>query len=352
MPRNTTLYGQAGTITFRRNSSGITCDFINKIKRGTNLQNIEKEMRALYWADEGKILVQRDQSGAEALIVAYLTKHGKFRDLFLNKVKPHVFVALHLFASIWQRKINEYAGDIKLDIRELIECPIPDLQKHPFWKAVDRLIKSSDNWSAQERYYYIAKQICHSSNYGIRADAFRMNTLEKSRGKIVLSKKQAEDYLSFYHALFSEIREWHRDVEAQLEATKTLYNLFGFPREFTGVLNDSTIKEALAFIPQSTVGCITGKAVVDTQKYIEENNKDWDILADTHDSFLVQCPVGDEQECSSIMKQHLNQTLKSPNGETFTMKSEGQAGFNWAPTKYDNDGKIIKNEYGLKELKD
>ena len=64
-PRNTTIYKLGGTETFRASSS-------KWFGRGTNLQNIEKSMRQLYWADDGKVLVQVDQSGAEALIVSYL----------------------------------------------------------------------------------------------------------------------------------------------------------------------------------------------------------------------------------------------------------------------------------------
>lgn len=343
--RNTCLYDNAGTITFRRASRGITLNFAEGVVAGCNLQNIEKSMRALYVPDEGKIFVQVDQSGAEALIVSYLCRDGNFRSLFLNKVKPHVFVALHLFSDIWQQKINETAGDIKLNIKELLESPIPELQNHPFWSEVDKLIKSSDNWRAEERYYYVSKQVCHSSNYGIRPTAFQLNTLEKSKGKIVLSKQQAEKYLLFYHSLFPEINEWHREIQKQLEETKMLFNLFGYPRYFSGEIDERSIKEAYAFVPQSTVGCITAKAYTRLQNFIEEHNLSWDLLADTHDSYLCQCPIGEKLECAKIMKAFMEQDLVSPRGEPFKMKSEVAAGFNWAPYKKD------KNPEGLQEIK-
>src|ERR1017187_6230228 len=99
--RNSTTYKIAGTTTFRLSSSKILG------KCGANLQNVEKSMRQMYIPDKGKIFVQVDQSGAEALIVSYLCEKGNFRELFLNNVKPHVFVALHVFAAIWQQKMNE-----------------------------------------------------------------------------------------------------------------------------------------------------------------------------------------------------------------------------------------------------
>ena len=72
-----------------------------------------------------------------------------------------------------------------------------------------KAIASSDHWPSEERYYYIAKMICHASNYGIEPFALQLNILIKSEGTIVLTLKQAKAFLDLYHSLFPEIREWH-----------------------------------------------------------------------------------------------------------------------------------------------
>jgi len=338
--RNTTCCSISGTTTFRL-ASHKTID-----KKGTNLQNLEKSLRRIYIPDEGKIFVQVDQSGAEALIVAYLCRAGNFRDLFLHNIKPHVFVGQHLFKDIWQQKINAGKLDIKCDISQLCNTPIPKLKESPFWKEVDTLIKSSDSWPAKERYYYISKQVCHSSNYGIGPNMFSLNTLEKSKGKIVISKQQAQTYLTFYHSLFPEIKEWHEAVRNQIEQTGYLYNLFGFPRYFhkNGRYDDALLKEAFAFVPQSTVGTITNIAVTELQNFIEVSQLDWDILAQTHDSYLVQCPINEVDICVKFMTEIINQELKGNDGTVFRMKSEAATGFNWSPF----DPK--KNPDGLKPV--
>ena len=78
LPRVSTYYNVSGTKTFRLASKAIFGIY------GTNLQNWEKSLRKLIIPDDGYKFVQVDQSGAEALVVAYLCKHGNFRDLFLN----------------------------------------------------------------------------------------------------------------------------------------------------------------------------------------------------------------------------------------------------------------------------
>lgn len=333
LPRNTTIYKLAGAETFRASSAALFGQF------GGNLQNIEKSMRKLYWADEGKLLVQVDQSGAEALIVSYLCRPGKYRDLFLHNVKPHVFVAMHLFLAKWEMLCKD------IDVLSFAVTPIHELKKKEGWAMLDKIIKESDNWSASERYYFIAKMVVHASSYGMKGGTFQMNVLEKSRGQVVLTRKEADTFLNNFHSLFPEITEWHRWVIDTVKTTGMLTNLFGFPRVLTGHFDEFDAKEWFAFTPQSTVGCITHIAVTKLQQYIEDNGRDWDILGNCHDSYLAQAPADEALELARVMTDFMQQELVSPRGEKFRMRAETQIGQNWAPYKKDF------NEEGLKEIK-
>lgn len=640
------------------------------IPDGFETGDIENKCR--YWLKTGdltpftneelekiRVFVQVDQSGAEALIVAYLCKPGDYRQLFLNNVKPHVYVALKLFKDVWTKKMKDKGGlveDFNIDLID--RTPIPELKQNPFWHDLDLLIKDSDNWKLTERYYYFAKQTCHcvdgetevltkkgwvridsvnpqdeiaivnkwqnvvfevpqtynqfqytgdmyhfqgdevdqlvtpnhkmiykankkwyikeasdfyhnyrgrfniptsaffngsiilpewkiqllaavqadaniqtksqarfrlvkdrkierltdilikgkvehtfnpytdltssdnmvsefvvkgiddiiellgdpkrfgaflltlskeniatlvaelphwdgtytesylhkrveymskylenvewiktilhlhnrqgtilkcgeiyklglnnrevsiasnnkiikdwtgmvycpavstgmfmirrngkisithnSANYGIRGPTFQMNVLDKSGGKVALSKEDAERFLTVYRSLFPEIVEWNRQVLRQVEENGILYNLHGFPYYITDYLDSKRLamneKEWISWVPQSTVGEITRIAFSDLQlDYIEPRKKKWDILADTHDSFMCQCPLYEVLECISTMQQYMNQEFTSPfDGVKFRMKSEANIGFNWAPEK------PKKNELGLQSPK-
>ena len=354
--RNSTCYKIYGTKTFRLASAMIMPKkvwFNGKTKTkgwGGNLANVEKSLRQIYIPDPGKIFVQVDQSGAEALIVAHLCRDGNYRALFKNGIKPHSYIAMHLFTDVWPKKMVEHRliqSTSDFDIQELIECPIPQLKQHPFWRPLDSLIKKSDNWALTERYYYLGKQTEHSSNYDIKAPTFQMNILVKSGGKIVIDREQAERFLAIKHALYPEIKEdFHANVRRQAEATKILYNLLGHPYCISDYdIRESDWKEYYAWIPQSTVGEITNTAYHELQALIEENKLAWDLLANTHDSYMCQCPIGEERECAQTMQRFINRDLVSPfDGTQFQMKSEAVAGYNWAP----HDEK--KNPLGLKAI--
>ena len=368
--RNSTLYKISKAKTFRLSSTKILG------KWGSNLQNIEKSMREIYEADGYekelydkclyylasfdksvftaaelsvlRILTQEDQSGAEALIVAYCCEPGQYRELFKNGIKPHSYLAMQLFADIWPKKMLEartITPDSGFDIQALIDCPIPELKKNPFWRDLDLIIKDSDNWPLDQRYYYLAKQTEHSSNYNIKSNTFRMNVLEKSGGKIVISKDDAERFLLTKFSLFPEIIGYHSWVQRTAETARVLYNLHGHPYTITSYDIKDNLKELYAWIPQSTVGEITNVAYTRMQAYIEKEKLQWDMLANTHDSYLKQCPLGEEFECSSKGREFLGQSFRSPiDGVEFAMRSESQIGFNWRPAHK------VKNPLGLRNI--
>lgn len=322
--RITCSWKLTGTNTFRLSSAALLGEY------GRNVQNFSGSDRRCIIPDEGKEFVQVDQSGAEALILAYLTRHGNYRELFLNKVKPHVFVGLHVFRK-------EFEDRLGFSLSQFISAPIKELTKLPRWEEVDKIIKASDKWPAKERYYYIAKMICHASNYGMKAPTFRKNVLEKSEGKVMLELSETQKYLNTYHSLFPEIQQWHADTITELRKYRILRNLFGFPRVFSSPESDNLFREAYAFKPQSTVGCITNICFVEL-KYRERCNQVFidcgvDTLQNNHDSVLLQCNIGKGEKIGRITQGLMNQRLVNERGEEFYMKSGLSIGNNWGEMK-------------------
>lgn len=353
-PRDTSHWIIPGTDSFRLASRMILSSKHDTplINFGGNRANIEKSMRRIWCADSGYKLIQRDQSGAEALIVAYLCKDGNYRALFRNGIKPHTFVALQVF----KEQFKKYYDPIKIDIA--CETKIDELRKLDFWSELDKLVKSSDDWPSNERYYFIGKKIVHASSYGMGANKYRMSVLEESGGTIVLSKLDAEYHLMVFFKLFPEIHHWHARTYEQVKKYKELRNLFGFPFKFTGFIDESNIREAYAFVPQSTVGTITNVAITELQEYIEANKKQWHILNNDHDSFVTEAPDNevDIKECSLMMKQFIEKEFISPVDKVkFRMKSGLSIGYNWAPRveiKHKDGTVTIKNPEGLREVSD
>lgn len=334
LPRNTCSWKLAGTETFRLSSAKLN---IGLDSYGTNMQNPKKSLTRIYIADEGKALINVDQSGAEALVVAHEAEQGNFRELFKQGIKSHVFVALHVFAKVWEAKHPD------AEVPKLLTLSPKDLKEHPSFKTVEKSIKESDNNPPAQRYYHIAKMACHALNYGMKPKTFQSNTLQKSEGEVALSFKEAERIYYVYHDLFPEIKKWHARVIHELKTKRCLRNLFNHPRFFTRRWSDDLVRQALAFTPQSTVGTITNITYVKMQDYIESEHLPWDMLNNKHDSVLLQVPVNDVERSAKKVQEIMNMDLISTTGVAFKMASGAEWGYNWYP-------KGINNPDGMREL--
>ena len=290
-----------------------------------------------------RVLAQTDQSGAEGLIVAYDCENGLYRQLFIHKINPHVFLSTKLFPDVWLKEAKKKNIPIsESDYESILDSPPALLNQNPSWKELSKLIKDSDGWDI--RYYYLSKQTGHSSNYGIEWHTFIMNVLEKSGGKVVIGKEDGQRFLLVHRSTFPEIVERCRRIEHQVKKTGIIYNMFGHPYIITdNYLSD--MKPYYAWGAQSTVGAISLKAASDMQEYIEENNKSWDFLAETHDSIMHQSPLDEVKDLAKMQQQFINIEFTSPvDGVKFRMRSETKIGFCWAD-------KTETNPLGLREVK-
>jgi len=296
----------AGTNSYRLSASQLF-DF------GGNAQNNSKGTMDIFEAPEGWSFAQRDQSGAESLAVAYSCRPGRYRNLFVHGVKPHTYVALHLF-------LDKFRGN------------------HPrsrYWLQDPKVLRTFEEWSHLNKVikdspfeYDIGKKTGHASNYKMGPNTFREFTLKESEGSLILDMAQAQYYLGTYKELFPEIIEWQNEIEARVKRDRRLVNLLGFPRRFERMFTDSYIREIISWIPQSTVGCITHNAVEQTCAHIIKHKLPWRLVSNKHDSYALLVPDNHIPEVREVMKRHINITLRGVDAE-FTMASDFQVGKNF-----------------------
>lgn len=236
-------FNPAGTETFRYASSK------NAFDGGTNFQNVPKgdedeehdgdslilpNIRKLFLPDPNKIIIDVDLAGADAQVVAWEANDDILKEVFRTGQKLHAFNAKDLFG-----------GDAG-----------PDGKREP--------------------YYTNAKKGCHLSNYGGKA-----RTMSAALG---ITVHEAEKFQKRWFEIHPGILEWHRRVEAQLQATRTIRNKFGYRRFYFDRI-DTILPEGLAWIPQSTVACVTNRQMI----VIEDTLPQLQILIQVHDSLVMQC---------------------------------------------------------------
>lgn len=269
-----TSYKISGTETGRLSSA---CSVYN---RGTNIQNIPRlpAIRSIFIADPGKVLVNADLSQAEARVVAYLAKEERMINVFKTGQDIHRFNAAIIF-----------------------NCNPKDV-------------------TATQR--QTAKNRVHGANYRIgpaKAAKLAGTTEEKAR----------ED-LNKYKAHFPNLENWWREVEDQVGKTRIMTNLFGRKRIFFGRWGHELVNEAIAYVPQSTVGDLLNLGLINCWPNLPSG---WKISANNHDSILAQVPEGtDEMYILKFFRHYLEIPLQV-NGYTFTIPVDVKIGINWGEMK-------------------
>lgn len=301
-------YNVTGTETGRWSSS------TNVFNTGTNLQNITDEMRRLFIADKGKKFIQYDLKQAESVVVAALSGDENYIAA-CKSGDPHTFVC---------------------------ELCWPELP----WQAPHEATKKWKREVAERPYYRhfsfrdMAKKGGHGRNYGGTERVLAMH--------LKVPVKVANEFVEKYDAKFPGIRRWQRNVEQQLAATRQLTTPLGRRRYFTGRPTDSSvIKEAIAYVPQSTIGDLLNIGLYNVWEHMDLPGT-VELLLQVHDSILFQFDPTVISEADAI--EQARRLLEVPiviNGTTWIIGSDAVTGWNWGKVKRDKTTGEVINPHGL-----
>jgi DNA polymerase-1 len=295
-----TSYNIGGTETFRLSSSE------HPLRIGSNQQNIPAEARNCFIADDGYVFFQADQQGAEARLVAYKCGDPNYIAA-CEGGDSHTMVAAMVFGFEPKRELAE---------REYLRG-----------KSYRQAVKAG----------------AHGSNY-----MGKPFTLAKQMGVDVAT---AEQFQSRYFKRFPGIVEWHNWTADELRTKGYLDNPFGMRRMFWGrKWDDATLREAIAFYPQSAVGVLTNIVLYNLWlKYEGQPGAPVQILMNGHDAAIgqIRADLVDELAPQLLEDMRFPFDVTDIKGvtRTVTIPFDLEIGMNWG--KYDP----IKNPTGLKKWK-
>lgn len=301
--RMRTSYNIGGTETGRLSSSA------SADGTGSNLQNIEAALRRMFVADPEMALVVIDLEQAESREVGWLcgTLFGDWR--YLDACE---------------------GGDLHTTTCQLIWPNLP-------WTEDARANRAIAEGPFYRHYSLrdMSKRGGHGSNY--YGKPYTMARHLKVPASLM------EEFQARYFAAFPSIPSWHRWVAQQLQTTSTLTTPWGRERQFFGRSHDdSTLREAIAFSPQSATADRTNFGLL----RIWQSLRDAQLLAQTHDSVTFQCPVAlidtIVPQALSLMEIPIHSAAA---GRTMIVPGEAKVGYNWA---YFNEK---TNPNGLKKWK-
>lgn len=293
-----TSFNIGGTETFRLSSSE------HPLRIGSNAQNISGELRPAFIPDEGYVMFQADQQGAEARLVAYLSGDANYIKA-VESGDVHTMVASMVFGFEPKRELAER------------------------------------KYYREYTYRDLTKKGSHGSNY-----YGKPYTLAQ---QMKVETSVAEEFQIAYFRKFPGISEWHVSVAEQLQRHGYIVGPFGIRRDFWNrTWDDATLREAIAFVPQHCVGVLMNIGIHRLWERFEQDG-DMQILLNGHDAVIGQMRV---DKAPTLILQILER-LTFPFDVTdirgkvrrVTIPFDIEVGYNWG--KYD----AVKNPKGLKKWK-
>ena len=329
--RMRTSYNVAGTETGRWSSSQ------SAFWNGTNMQNVTAELREIFIADEGYKLFYADLDQAESRVVAYITGDKGY----INACE---------------------SGDLHTTVVKMVWPDLP-------WTGdpvADRAI-------ADRKYYLhfsyrdMCKRAGHGTNYGLQAHSLQRHLKIELRyayrfqlmyyggaiGYTTLARYHKQDSGAGFDRMIEEgevlgvapkldeidkrrvkvtgafpgIRGWHDTVAEKLQTTGEMITPLGRRRQFWGRLNDATtLREAIAFEPQSTVGDLLN---IGLYRIWDELEPRVQILGQVHDAVLGQA----REETFDKDMQSVLDCMHNPiiiNGRSMVIPTSAEVGHSWS----------------------
>lgn len=303
-------YNVVGTESGRWSSSK------NAFGRGTQLQNITPTMRRMFCADDGWRMISTDLEQAESRVVAGLVWQYTGDRRYLDAC---ISVDLHTTASAMSYPELPWTDDPK-ENRRIADLPCPDVPGFSYRDTNKRFGHSAN---------YVG------SPYGV-AQA------------VGVPVRVVEAFQDRYFTAFPAIREWHALVKAELHAnlyldTPLLRRRYFFSRP----TEDSTLREAIAFVPQSTVAELLNAIMLKCWQRSLLPPSDplhipLQLLLQNHDAFAFQTPMSAHLPTviAAVNSEFTSTTVPFTRGDErldLAIPGEFVTGWNWAYADVDSD---------------
>lgn len=281
---------------------------------GMNFQNIDPRFKGFLVADEGKVLIEMDKAQAEWVVSAYFFNEPSMIEVCQSGKDPHSMTAMKMTGLSFEmiqkeKKILDHATSPE-EIYRLRMQHIPEIFDQA--NFVPRIFSCRQG----------AKKSNHGLNYVM---SYRRFALENE-----MPETDAKMQVEMYHRAYPMLKVgWDRYVAQPLRRDRVLTNLLGRKYRFIGPWTEDLFKEAVSFVPQSTVADVVNDAIIgafnDTERMAE-----FDLMTQTHDSICFQAPR-DAKIIADLMRKlkwWMEPTLEA-HGRKFIIDTDAKIGSNW-----------------------
>lgn len=343
-----TFYDVAGTRTGRWASRQSVHD------TGGNLQNWEKRMRRVVIPDPGYVMFDVDLEQAESRAVAYLSGDEAYIAA-CEGGDLHTDVAVGVFNCSPSIVEGENAPGLSFSRRHMAKVSGhgTNYLLSPTSLARYNKIKLPAAFKFQALYKGLEVPLDSAIRWGW-CDARGGHIDPDFKDRIELNKRKETIIVT---GKFGGIARWQEETTRTVKETGSLITPLGRKRQFWKRLNDDkTIREAVAFVPQSLIGDLLNLGLWNVWYQLELANHpavepgDLQILMQVHDSVVGQIRKDKVDVILPLVLECLS-NLIPVNGRTMLVPAAAKIGYNWCERSVDKKTGRVINPNGLVKWK-
>ena len=280
-------FNVAGTDTGRLASS------MSEYGTGTNLQNVDRNLREVFIADRGKKFCNIDLEQADSRNVGALIYQLFDDPTYLDACE---------------------SGDLHTTVCKMAWSDLDWGTNPDKWRSVADAIAYRDM-----SYRDLAKRLGHGTNY------YGTPRTMAKHSKVPTST--IAEFQQAYFAAFPGIRKWHEWVDHELRTHGRITTLFGRRRCFFGRIPDqSTLRKAIAYCGQSATADEMNLGLINLFRHLPAA----ELLIQVHDSILFQYP----EELEDTIVPQAMELLQVPitigrDQRKFVVPVDASVGWNW-----------------------
>ena len=267
-------------------------------RTGVNLATIPRGLRSMYIPDKGYEFAEFDLNRGESWVYAHLSKDPTLME------------------------IHQSGRDFHAETASVISSA--------FGKPLSvAWIKENAHGDAY-KIRYTGKRVNHATSYRMKSytGAAVINKEAEDTG-VTVTVGQVKKAQSLWLEKYFGIPNWWRAIEADLDRSRTMVTPYGRIHQFHGAWGNELFKTATAYVPQSTSVDYLNRGFLKVY-HLFVKKKAWDlsILAQTHDSILVQYKKEHRDEAIPMIAEQLRSKLVV-NKMEFEIPIEASYGENW-----------------------
>lgn len=267
---------------------------------GTQIQNQPEYAKDFLIADEGYVLIEKDNNKSEARCVAFCAPCPGLKLVLGDSTKDFYKALGTIFFGIPYEQVSK-------ELRNKV-----------------------------------LKRIIHGTNYMMGVWTFILNVgakqLYDGAGmlgmKITTLAKFVEFLLGVYHKKFPEVSKHYQEIKREILRTRMLVSPLGYTRYFFGdiIQNHEILRGAVAHEPQNLSVGILNKGFWKAWKICIASNGEFRLKGQIHDSILGQILKGLEEYYNKL----LDEAMRNPvtvKGDTLLIPVDSAFGHSWKSLK-------------------